>query len=421
MFTVEENQRIASIRDVPISLFSSAGATQKQASDILDSVNKLYVMQLEALAFLVNADPSGLFHDINLKDIVQLLIMLARTPLEKPLQVPLYTWCEQAYLSYSDQDANRCIRHLFQLPLIVSSKLQALNSEFATTVGLDEQYTVISGSQLISSSRHIWVCFKHEPMSRTSALIHGNTVIAEWNGMQWFSKSELLDFKPRNYISGYDIEFRNYAYSPIRIKEAWESSEHDTVTLELVKESIEESIQILNKAWPSAESVLGTFVQLLLYSIPSLKGSHNSFSCPDHPFTQCIEIEIGNPLKNLESIVHEAMHSKLYVLLRFQALYRNPDHDLSFSHPWMNRPRPIRGVFMGMHTFSNILQLYARVASCIPDLRHSAIRYFDSYDADVSAAIDEARRGDLTPEGDLFVSEVERLRLEARQMILSIA
>lgn len=178
------------------------------------------------------------------------------------------------------------------------------------------------------------------------------------------------------------------------------------VPLQDITTSVSESMQILDEVWPECQE-LKIFAQRMICYVPRDNISHNSASSAEFPFVQFTNVVLGSEVVNLFSYIHEAMHSKLFVLMTTTPLHKHGNQRI-FSHPWMDIPRPADGVFLGAHAFINIMDLAYRIKEKIPVHREVASDEFQRRKPEVNRALNELEKMDLTDEGKEFTQEMRK-------------
>lgn len=180
-------------------------------------------------------------------------------------------------------------------------------------------------------------------------------------------------------------------------------------SLDSIVASVERSFDLLDAVWPEANS-LRHYAQRLVAYVPEDSQLHNSASTEEFPFVQYAHVVEGHELANLCSYVHEAMHSKLAILMSAHSLHEHGE-TRAFRHPWMDVPRPAAGVFLGAHAFVNIMDLAHRVAARVPELRDEAAAIVRRRRHQVELALAQIDRMRLRPAGErLFTSMRQRFR-----------
>ena len=116
----------------------------------------------------------------------------------------------------------------------------------------------------------------------------------------------------------------------------------DAPSAEPIKASVQRSFELLEIVWPEANG-LRLYAQRLVAYVPRCADQHRSASTAEFPFVQYANVVLNSEHENLYSYLHEAMRSKLAVLMSGRQLHR---HGVArhFRHPWMDMLRPADGV-----------------------------------------------------------------------------
>jgi len=174
--------------------------------------------------------------------------------------------------------------------------------------------------------------------------------------------------------------------------------------------SVTGSFKLIEQAWREAAALRG-YAQRIVAYVPVDRRRHSSASAAELPFAQVSNVVLGDEYENALSFLHEAMHSKLAVLMSARRLHEH-GRERAFRHPWMDVARPAEGVLLGAHAFVNIMVLARRILQNHPGWS-PAERTLDRRRPEVRQALEELRRMTLTADGDAFVTRLEELFQEA--------
>ncbi|MDB9786954.1 HEXXH motif-containing putative peptide modification protein [Bacteriovoracaceae bacterium] len=294
----------------------------------------------------------------------------------------------------------RKIPHSFKVPVVFDSNIDPVGQNWGLSGPNDEEFELIYDFEEKYFS--IWKedhC--HLEIDETAfSLEKAGTGIST-------NDDQILGVYERSYTDN-GVEIGSYWSHPVT-NNPWDRTKYcnEFAFQSDLNSTVKDSFDILKVAWPNAYQSLPFYAKYLAMAAPLNQDSHNSASNPIYPFMQAVEIPFNNPLKNLESMVHEMSHCKMYILMATVKLYENKDTDLSFNHPWMEAPRPLRGVILGAHAFLNVLTLYSKVIPKCTEYKDYARAQIDLRKDEVILAVKEIKKGKLTTAGTRFLSLME--------------
>jgi HEXXH motif-containing protein len=150
-----------------------------------------------------------------------------------------------------------------------------------------------------------------------------------------------------------------------RFKDICEASDKVTEPDIGVASAVLQSLDLLELVWPAARREVDYFVRGII-PLSTADDHWRSGSDAHTRFVIRATIKKRALAGTAETILHEAMHCKLYSLLGAVRLYENDDTPV-FRHPWRTDHRPIRGVLLGAHAFLAVAEFYKRLYLLLPD------------------------------------------------------
>lgn len=292
--------------------------------------------------------------------------------------------------------------HFFALPLLLLGISSEIDVAFETPLLLTERLLPARCTWRLQGCEDVWAV-----LTVTNDFVRIQIDERSWS-MSFDPSDDLpeligppgfpFQLKRRVFVSNGQIEIAESKDFPFEGFDApsctpWSGNQDELVG------SINRGLAVLQQAWPEALEHLHCYAKTVVPYIPRERGRHNSTTTNRYFFTHGLDVGIGEELYNLGSMIHESMHCKLRILMSSLALYRNSNDDLSFRHPWMGVPRPLRGVFLGAHAFVNVMSLYHRVLEAVPEFRSVACRALHELTPQVGEALSELSKGDLTEDG----------------------
>lgn len=163
---------------------------------------------------------------------------------------------------------------------------------------------------------------------------------------------------------------------------------------------------------PGLEAAVGSLTRILHVLVAHHDDYDISHSDPGLPFSVFVSVPTAsqpmNPLRVVESLVHETMHLQLSLFERLVPLVdRNGPASRSYS-PWKGAERDVGGVLHALYVFRVIEQFWARVFSARPDaisVGYAASRR-EQIAGEISEVADFRRCAALTPAGRVLVERL---------------
>lgn len=140
--------------------------------------------------------------------------------------------------------------------------------------------------------------------------------------------------------------------------------------LQIAIDCVEGGLALLRAVWPeahaAAERILGGWV--------ILAGRDHTRSHTSQWLHGAILITPYDPVAVGDLICHEASHLRMNLVLARERIFEG-DQLAVHPSPWRRDPRPLIGIFNGVHAFLNVCVYYRRLEQ-VPALRDHAARLF---------------------------------------------
>jgi HEXXH motif-containing protein len=156
---------------------------------------------------------------------------------------------------------------------------------------------------------------------------------------------------------------------------------------------------------PGLEAAVGSLAKILHVLVAHHDDYDVSHSDPGLPFSVFLSVPATpravNPLRVVESLIHETMHLQLSLLERLVPLVERSGAGPRFYSPWKGTEREAGGVLHALYVFRVIERFWARVLSARPDatsVRYAASRR-EQIEHEISAVAGFRRCAALTPAG----------------------
>ena len=267
--------------------------------------------------------------------------VLAQLLNEPDLRVWLADLRAAAAASAGDVESVACV-----LPLLLIERLAAIDARrcWIVRIPADRRFAPLDWPSRIRSSTG-------EPFVAS--------VETRWEAFPRFSRN---DFRLEGRTRVADIELLDPDSFP-ELAEAKCPDERpcalDAPTMETVLRS---GFDFLAEYWP--ESVADVHPRCRAVLPIFAPGAHiYSASAAELPLIIKLTLRADeSPVRLAETLVHETAHGKLESLWDIAPLLESADDAPLYHHPWRPDPRPLRGVFLAVHAFTNVTLLYRRAA-----------------------------------------------------------
>lgn len=293
------------------------------------------------------------------------------------------------------------ISHVIMIPLLLIPHYQKLGLTFETKAFMPKRLLPFNCDWLLEgespASCHLSVCAERVKVQFENSEWRW-PLQSKMHSISAIPKSVPYSLKQRVILDKTKIEIaeaRDLPFDGFNDGRCSPWSGHDD---EVVR-SLRKSFHMVEVSWPEALLHLQHYARTLVPFIPKETGRHNSTTTNQYFYGHGLDVCIGQEILNLGSIVHESMHCKLRLLMLSRVLYTNSNDDMSFRHPWMEIPRPLRGVLLGAHAFVNVMLLFSRIGDSMPVYRDAAMRSFTELLPQVRTALDTLDDGSWTDAG----------------------
>lgn len=185
---------------------------------------------------------------------------------------------------------------------------------------------------------------------------------------------------------------------------------------------INQGLAMLAQHWSKAHLEVQHFCQIIIPLYLSSTSTWLSSSDRDFIFFLWLNIKSDNKpeqnLKYAELLLHEAMHSKLWVLNYLVPLITNEGPRM-YRHPWRQELRTITAVLHATYVFLSIMEFYRRAVATSPALAYQQESQINirKLKAEVGQSLNELEKGAIfTNNGhilmDAMVTAYERSSLK---------
>ena len=334
------------------------------------------MMELEAIIYLLLQNSDGSLHEFAV-DISQALVEMPDRQKNWLVTMPsVVSWQQYAtILAAQNNDAQSYLAEVgFDLDhlrhYIIAAAIKAGQSTSLTfTVKPDQTIHLIGTGISLGVSTTLRIGWDGVHLTFENLLDNSRSLSGELANLpkRWFEPADATDlwtmWRNPSIEDLIEVESRDiYLIQPFGERcEFLSISSDEAQTLFGLLES---AFKLLDEIWPEMKAeLLTTDRQILWVTNPDDPDDINSFSDNSVPGALYFSMRQSHgPLSVediLDSLVHEHLHQKLYLLESNSPLY-DPMRGQTFHSPWRTDPRPIGGVFHGYFVFYGLRGLWQR-------------------------------------------------------------